>query len=98
MSNQREPASAGCLIMVVIVVAVIWNWDDISSKFSKVFHDEIQSVKKAMADCDDLREEIHITQRCMSSANCMLTKDELIQDDENVRDWFHYCSDEHGDP
>lgn len=48
--------------------------------------------------CEELREEIGITQRCMSSSNCMLTKDELIQDDKNVRDWFHYCSDEHGDP
>ena len=90
--------ATGCLITVVIIGVVVWNWDDIASKFSESFHDEIESVKETMTDCDELREEIRIAQRCMGHANCMLTKDELIQDDENGRDWFQYCFEEHGTP
>lgn len=94
---MSEEAS-GCLIMVVAVGAIVWFWDDIVSSFSEEFPDVIESVNEKMTDCDELRDEIRGTERCLGIPNCTLTKDEVLQNDKNVRNWFHYCSEEYGSP
>jgi hypothetical protein len=89
--------SIGCLIMVVILGLVVWFWGDIISGVSEEFRDEIESVKEAMTDCEELYEEISDTKRCLNISNCTLTKDELIEYDENAVDWYRYCADDYGD-
>jgi len=84
--------------VVIVIGFVVWFWDDISSKFSEQFRDEIESVKEAMTDCDELREELRDTKRCLSNSNCTLTKDELLQYEEDELNWYRYCFDEHGSP
>ena len=84
----------GCIIAVVFIGAVVLLWDDISERFAE----PIKDVKEAMTDCDELREELRNTKRCLSISNCTLTKDELIQYEEDELNWYRYCFDEHGSP
>ena len=90
--------AGGCLIALIAIGAIIWFWDDIVSSFSEEFPDVIESVNEKMTDCDELRDEIKETKRCLNVSNCTLTKDELNQHDKNGADWWQYCFDEHGYP
>ena len=89
--NGDMETFTGCLIVVVVIGAVVWFWDDIIPTVTEPFRDEIESVKEAMTDCDELREEINNTKRCLNIRNCTLTKDELIQYEEDELDWYRYC-------
>ena len=97
MSDDRETFT-GCLITVVIFGAGVWFWDDIISAVTEPFSDEIEEIKEAMTDCDELREEINNTKRCLRIPNCTLTRDELIQYEEDELNWYRYCFDGDGLP
>ena len=79
-------------VVIGVVYVVITNWGEIVSAVTEPFRDEVEAVKEAMTDCGELKEKIDNTERCLSVPNCMLTKNELTQYDENKLEWYRYCS------
>ena len=57
----------------------------------KMTDSKIESAKKAMTKCDELREEIESTDRCLKIPNCTVTKDEVDQVMENHEKLSRYC-------